>query len=70
MKELPDEETMLSLLKEFKGLEQAARKLSGMTTATAYKCQEIASGTYNPDQQKRLCEILKITRSLEKQHYS
>ena len=68
MKQLPDEETMLSLLSEFKSLEQAARNLSGMTTATAHKCQQIASGTYNPDQQKRLCEILRVKP--EEQHYS
>jgi len=68
MKQLPDEETMFELLSEFKGLEQAARKLSEMTTATAYKCQEIASGTYNPEKQKRLCDILQVKRSLEKQH--
>ncbi len=60
MKQLPDEQIMLELLEEFKELEQAARRLSEMSTAFAYKWQKRASGYYNPETQKRLCEILEV----------
>lgn len=60
MKQLPDEKVMLELLEEFKELEQAARSLSEMSTAFAYKWQKRASGSYNPEAQKRLCEILEV----------
>jgi len=60
MKEFPDEKVMLELLEEFKELEQAAKKLSEMTTAFAYKWQERAFGSYEPDSQKRSVEILEV----------
>lgn len=60
MKELPDEEVLLELFEEFKELEQAARKLSEMTTAFAYKWQKRASGSYAPESQKRSFEIIEL----------
>ncbi len=60
MEQLPDEKAMLELLLECKELEQAARKMSEMATAIAYKYQNLAAGTYDPENQKRLCEILDV----------
>ncbi len=60
MEQLPDEKAMLELLSESKELEQAARELSEMSTAFAYKWQKRAAGTYNLEAQKRLCEILDV----------
>jgi hypothetical protein len=65
MEQLPDEKALLELLLECKELEIAARELSEMSTAFAYKWQKRAAGTYSLEEQKRLCEILDVELPLE-----
>lgn len=55
-----DEKKLIEGLKLAREMEQAARQLSEMSTAFAYKWQKCAAGTYNPEDQKRLCEILEV----------
>jgi len=55
-----DEKKLIEGLKLAREMEQSARKMSEMATAIAYKYQNIAAGTSDPENQKRLCEILDV----------
>ena len=55
-----DEKKLIEGLKLAREMEQSTRKMSEMATAIAYKYQNLAAGTYDPENQKRLCEILDV----------
>lgn len=66
MKQLPDEKIMIELLKEMREMAQSAQKTSELATAIAYKYQQIAAGTYDPENMKLLCEALDVQLPSEK----
>ncbi len=64
MKQLPDEQTMLSILEEARDFEQAARAMCEMSTEIAYKSQKRVS-ELKQAAQKEISESLAPTQSQE-----
>lgn len=61
-----DKKKLIEGLKLGREMVKSAQKTSEMATVIAYKYQQIAAGTYDPENMRLLCEALDVELPLEK----